>query len=124
MLENELFVEFHVKKKGGRSWIITPDGSEAVFEKVLVDRTLFKALVKAHLWQRELNKGRFFSMKELAKHKGVDESYVRRLLKLNFLSPKIKELIIDGKQPQHLKLQDIVYDVPLDWGEQESRWLR
>lgn len=111
MLKNELFIEFQVKKKSGRSWIITPDGSEAIFEKVLSDRTLFKTLVKAHLWQRELNKG-------------VDESYVRKILKLNYISPKIKELIIDGKQPQYLKLQDIIYEVPLNWSKQKSRWLR
>ena len=124
MLKNELFVEFRIKKKGGRSWIITPGGSAAIFEKVSVDRTLFKTLVKAHLWQRELNRNRFASMTELAKHKGVDESYTRRLLKLNYISPKIKELIIDGKQPQHLKLQDIIYDVPFDRIEQEAKWLR
>ncbi len=41
----DLYIEFHVKKKSGRSWIITPDGSEPVFEKVAVDRTLFKELI-------------------------------------------------------------------------------
>ncbi len=120
----DLYMEFHVKKKSGRSWIITPDGSEPVFEKVSVDRTLFKALIKAHLWQRDLNRKRFASMKELAQKKGVDESYVRRILNLNYLSPKIKEMILEEKQPKHLKIQDIIYDIPLLWSEQEERWLK
>jgi hypothetical protein len=28
-------------------------------------------------------------------------------LKNNYLSPKIKEMTLDGKQPKHLKLQDL-----------------
>lgn len=37
-----------------------------------------------------------------------------------YLEPKLKELIMDGKQPKHLNLQDIIYDIPLSWKEQEG----
>jgi hypothetical protein len=115
-------MEFTTKRKSGRTWIITPDGGDPVFEKVKVDTTIFKALVKAHLWQRYIKKGKFQSIRALADAKKVNESYVRRILKLNCLSPKIKEMILDGKLPKHLKLQDIIYDIPLLWSEQEERF--
>lgn len=94
-----------------------------MFERVKVDKTIFKALVKAHLWQRYIRNGRFASIKDLAEKKGVAESYVRRIMNLNYLSPKIKEMILDGKQPKHLKLQDLMACIPVLWREQEERWL-
>jgi hypothetical protein len=113
-------MEFTTKRKGGRTWIITPDGSDPVFEKVKVDNTIFKALVKAHLWQRYIRNGRFASMKDLAEKKGIAESYVRKVMNLNYLSPKIKEMILDGKHPKHLKLQDLMEGIPVLWNEQEK----
>jgi hypothetical protein len=116
-------MEFTTKRKNGRTWIITPDGSDPVVEMVKVDNTIFKALIKAHLWQRHIRSGRFTSMKDLAEKKGIAESYVRRIINLNYLSPKIKEMILEGTQPKHLRLQDIIYDVPLSWNEQERVFL-
>jgi hypothetical protein len=118
-----LYMEFTTKRKSGRTWIITPDGSEPVFEMVKVDNTIFKALVKAHLWQRELDRGKYSSIRDLATKKNVHESYARRIINMNYLSPRIRELILDGTQPKYLKLQDIIYDVPLLWSKQEEKWL-
>jgi DNA invertase Pin-like site-specific DNA recombinase len=50
----------------------------------------------------------------------INEAYVRRILKLNYLSPKIKEMILEGRLPKSLKLQDFLHDVPLLWKEQEE----
>jgi hypothetical protein len=91
-----------------------------VFEKVKVDTTIFKALIKAHLWQRYLKRGTYGSMRALADAKKVNEAYVRRILNLNYLSPKIKEMILDGKQPKHLKLQALMDGIPVLWSEQEE----
>jgi site-specific DNA recombinase len=44
-------------------------------------------------------------------------------MNLNCLSPQIKEMILDGKQPKYLKLQDLMADVPALWSEQEKRFL-
>jgi hypothetical protein len=104
----DLYMEFTTKRKSGRTWIITPDGSDPVFEEVRVDNTILKVLVKAHLWQRYLDRGTFSSMKELAEKKGIDESYVRKILNLNYLSPKVKEMILDGTLQKEVKLQDLV----------------
>jgi site-specific DNA recombinase len=62
--------------------------------------------------------------KDLAEKRGIAESYVRKIMNLNYLSPKIKELILDGKHPKHLKLQDLMADIPVLWSEQEEMFLR
>jgi hypothetical protein len=113
-------MEFTTKRKGDKTWIITPDGSDPVFEKVKVDNTIFEALVKAHLWQRELKRKKYSSIRDLAVKKNVDESYARRIINLNYLSPKIKEMILDGTFPKHISLQDIFYNTPILWFEQEK----
>jgi hypothetical protein len=33
-------------------------------------------------------------------------------------------MILDGKQPKYMKLQDLMGDMPLLWSEQEGQWLR
>jgi hypothetical protein len=101
-------MEFKTKKKSGRCWVITPDGSDPVFEKTKVDDTILKALVKARLWQRELDSGKFSSIRELASKKNINESYVRRILNLNYLPPKIKVAILEGGLSREVKLVDFV----------------
>ncbi|MDR1488621.1 MAG: hypothetical protein LBI26_02685 [Holosporales bacterium] len=44
-------------------------------------------------------------------------------MNLNYLSPKIKAMILDGQQLKGLRLQDILYDVPILGKEQEEKWL-
>ena len=114
----DLYMEFNVKRKKQRVWITTPDGSEPIFEEIKVDNTLLKALIKANSWQKKLDKGRFNSAIELAEYLKVSKSYFCYILSLNYLSPKIKAMILDGKQPKILKLQDIIANVPTLWKEQ------
>jgi hypothetical protein len=47
-----------------------------------------------------------------------------RIINLNYLSPKIKEMIIEGTQPKHLRLQDIMEGIPVLWHEQEEGFLK
>jgi hypothetical protein len=102
---------------------VTPDGSEPTFEEIRVDNTLLKALIKAHLWARELKRGKYSSIQELAEKKNISQAYVRRILNLYYLAPKIQETIIDGKQPKGLRLQNLMADVPLSWNEQKEKFL-
>jgi hypothetical protein len=49
--------------------------------------------------------------------------YQRRLVRLAFLSPRIQQAILDGRQPPRLRLEDLVRcAIPASWAEQE-RWL-
>jgi hypothetical protein len=65
LLEEDLRIAFPTKKKSGRTWIVTPDGSDLVFDEVRVDNTLLKALLKANSWQRKLQNGTFANFAEL-----------------------------------------------------------
>jgi site-specific DNA recombinase len=44
----------------------------------------------------------------------------KKILLLNFLAPKLKEAIINSTQLRHLKLADLMNNVPLLWNEQEE----
>jgi hypothetical protein len=88
-----------------------------------VDNTLLKALLKASLWQRKIQRGSFENLSELCKHYKINDPSASKIMNLNYLSPKMKEMIINGKQPKHLRLQDLMADVPLSWVEQERKLL-
>jgi site-specific DNA recombinase len=47
------------------------------------------------------------------------------ILRLNFLAPKLKEAVLFGEQPRHLKLAYLMNNVPVLWSEQEEIfWLK
>lgn len=83
------------------------------------DAALIKALVRAHKWEKTLASGDQKSLGTIAKTEDLELKYVTRVYRLNFLAPKIKEAIIDGKQPQTLTLSRLMPGIPLDWQEQE-----
>lgn len=59
-------------------------------------------------------------MKELCERESITAKYAQLILRLNFLAPKSKEAIINGTQPRHLKLADLMNNVPILWNEQEE----
>ena len=115
MKPEDLYMEFNVKRRKQRVWITTPDGSDPIFEEVKVDNTLLKALIKAHSWQKKIRNGRFENLAELCKYYKINDSYASKIMNLNYLPPKTKELILDGKQPKILKLEDLMGQVNLVW---------
>ena len=52
--------------------------------------------------------------------KGVNATYVSRVLRLTLLAPEIVEAILDGRQPAELQLDDLLEGFPLDWEGQRS----
>ena len=53
---------------------------------------------------------------------GYSKRYVRRLLPLAFLAPDIIHAILEGSQPPHLKLADLLdTDLPLCWPLQRKK---
>ncbi len=83
------------------------------------DPALIKALARGHAWFAELATGRARSLQELAKRDGISRRYIRRLVGLAFLSPRLVEAILKGQQPVELtatRLSEL--DLPLDWTEQ------
>ena len=84
------------------------------------DNTLIKALVRAHIWWPMLRDGQATSVRDLAQQVGNNERYVAWILNLAFLSPKITEAIMAGRQPPDVTVDRIIKRtrLPLDWSEQ------
>ena len=60
-----------------------------------------------------LANGKYELMHDLARWNKISEPYVRKILDLNLLSPKIHMAIMDGTFSRLCKLQNIICDIPL-----------
>jgi site-specific DNA recombinase len=82
----------------------------------LINESMVKAIGRAHRWDKEFRLGK--SMSEIAKAENVHRSYVGQVLPLAFLAPDIVEAILDGRQPQDLKVEQLLKALPIEWGAQ------
>jgi site-specific DNA recombinase len=84
------------------------------------DLALLKAVARARQWSEDLLTGRAQSVDELAERKGAGARYVRRSLRLAFLTPQIVDAIAAGRQPPELAAEALAerIELPLLWIEQ------
>jgi hypothetical protein len=99
-----------------------PEGVAAPARKPSRDETLVKALVRAHRWRRQIERGQAKSITDLAEQEGITDAYVCRLLPLTCIAPDIVETVLDGRQPEGLRLVDMLGNGPLHWEEQRVSW--
>ncbi|MFJ5423417.1 recombinase family protein [Wolbachia endosymbiont of Drosophila barbarae] len=109
----EKFIPMSLKKKGNKCTVIEPEGK--------TNNALLKAVVRAHLWKRQLEEGKYRSVKELSIKIKISMRRIQQILRLNYLAPKIKEDIINGRQPRSLKLVDL-REIPMLWSEQLKKF--
>ncbi|MEP2507700.1 MAG: hypothetical protein ABJH85_23515 [Paracoccaceae bacterium] len=77
------------------------------------DRTMLRALARAHTWTADLRRGK--SLSDIAAATSHSESHVQTRAQLAFLSPKIQRAILVGSQPPELALEKIIRKlIPLD----------
>ena len=106
---------FKLRRSGVEGKLVTGDREPAP------DRTLVRALARAHDWTTDLRKGKPLSA--IAAATRHSESYIRTRAQLAFLAPAIQSAILDGRQPPELTLEQIVRKpIPLDWDEQVRRY--
>ena len=75
-------IPMRFQRRGGRKRIVAPDGSEIVPSlKPQPDRTLVKALARAHRWQRMLDDSVYASVSEIGDAENISKSYVSRILR-------------------------------------------
>ncbi|WP_353269616.1 recombinase family protein [Wolbachia endosymbiont (group A) of Myopa testacea] len=111
----EKFIPMNLKKKGNKCVVIEPEGK--------INNALLKAVVKAHLWKRQLEDGKYASVKEMSVKIKISMRRIQQILRLNYLAPKIKEDIINGKQPRGLKLVNL-REIPMLWSEQLEKFYK
>ncbi|MFP3027072.1 MAG: recombinase family protein, partial [Wolbachia sp.] len=104
-----------IKKKGNKCTVVEPE------EKT--NNALLKAVVRAHLWKRQLEEGKYASVGELSAKINIGIRRIQQILRLNYLAPKIKENIINGRQPRGLKLVDL-REIPMLWSEQMDKFYK
>ncbi len=77
--------------------------------------------IRSHLWKRQLEEGKYRSVKELSAKINIGTRRIQQILRLNYLAPKIKEDIVNGRQPRDLKLVDLK-EIPMLWSEQREKF--
>jgi site-specific DNA recombinase len=85
------------------------------------DRPLIKAIARARRWSKQLLTRQTPSIRAIARQERIAPRYVRDLLPLGFLSPRIVEAILEGRQPPDLTVIGLTrrIDLPLLWSVQE-----
>jgi hypothetical protein len=108
-----------LRRQGGRKQVVTPAGATPwIPTPSRVDNTIVKAIVRAHRWRDMLESGRHATVRDLAKAEAINESYLGRILRLTLLSPTIVDAILEGRQPAHLELDDLLKQFPVAWDQQ------
>ena len=114
-------VTVHVPMKfsarGGRKAII-PEITPAALPTPRTEDALLKALAKGFRWRSQIEGGEFATITELARARGVNDSYACRLLRMTLLSPQIVTTILDGRQHPNLTLKKITRPLPKEWDRQ------
>jgi hypothetical protein len=99
-----------------------PEGAALPAPKPRRDETFVRALVRAHRWRRRIESGRARSITDLAEQEAVTDAHICRLLPLTCLAPDIVAAILDGRQPNGLRLAEMVGNGPMCWQDQRSAW--
>lgn len=86
------------------------------------DRPLVKAISRARKWSQLLLSGEAPSIGAICRREHIAPRYVRDLLPLAFLSPRIVEAIVEGRQPAELTVIGLTRrtQLPLLWHAQEQ----
>ena len=80
-----------------------------------VDNAMIKALARAFRWRKVLDIGVHSTLEDLTKAKGVNPTYVSRILRLTLLAPEVVEAILDGRHLAGMQLDDLLKGFLLEW---------
>ena len=117
-VRSEVTAAVEFKRRGAETKLVVP-GLSQQNQPSRCDPTLLKAITRGRGWFEELATGRARSLQELAQRDGITRRYIRRLIDLAFLSPRLVDVILEGRQPVVLTATRLTeVDLPLDWAEQ------
>ena len=119
----QIFVPMKIRKRGGAAMLILPQGQSQAKN---FDDKLLKAFAKAYQWKTIIDdeENDTNSLADIARLENISTPHVTKIYRLNFISPKIIEAIVNGAAPRDLRLIDILAKkAPEIWQEQEEIWL-
>ena len=109
-----------VRKRGGRKMVVAPDGTPWSAPRPQIDSTMVKALARAFRWRQMLESGTVGTVIEIATREKINPSYVSRVLRLTLLAPAIVEAILDGRQPEGMRMPGLMKPFATEWTEQRT----
>ena len=108
------------KKRGGRKVIVLPDGSHGhPSPSATIDNAMVKAIARAFRWQKLLENGTYTCLDDIARAENICASFISRIIRIASLAPDIVDAILDGRQPAHLTLKDLMVPFPVAWAMQK-----
>lgn len=114
----ELHLGAKLRRSGRAIRMVQTDGRRAAGR--IVDESLLKLVTKARGWWTRLSTGEIH-VAALAKEVGVSRAYMSNAIRFAFLSPRLVEMIVAGRQPARLTAQKLLQSqLPLSWEEQEA----
>lgn len=117
-LQQEVVIPIKIckKKSGSHTYFMHP-------KDFYVVTPLSKLLVKAYSMDKRLKQNPDLTFREFYKLNNITPRYLSGILQLNNLSPNLKLMIMEGYQPKHIPIHDIIAgNVPVLWSEQEE-WM-
>jgi hypothetical protein len=110
----EVFIPLKIDTKvGRRANIVRPSD-------YFTNTHLSRLLARVRILEDQLTNAETSYAQFCLQHK-ISQRYLRAIISLNCLSPKIKKTIMDGYVPGHLAIQDIInHRFSLIWQEQEE----
>lgn len=119
--DGKVIVPARLKRNLGRAAIVVaPSAGDTDERSADSDLAVVRALRKCHKWAELLTSGAYHDKKALAEALGISNSYLGKMLRLAYLSPRIVEAIMLGElvAVSVTKLQEL--DTPI-WEEQERQ---
>lgn len=118
-LKREVFIPIKIVKRGSAKTQVIASNDR----RSKLNHPLARALIKAYKWEKEMLE--FGGIDLYCRRNKLSKRYVQRIIKLNFLNPRIKKAIMDGDFPQNILLQDLVYkQIDILWHKQDSMIVR
>jgi hypothetical protein len=111
-------VHMQLKRRGVETRLVIPGEAVPISRS---DPALLRALSRGYQWFGELASGRVASTKQIAAREGLSHSYVRHVVPLGLLAPKVIEAICAGQQSITVsaeRLKDHTR-LPIEWDAQQ-----
>ena len=117
---HDIVVPVRIAKRGIEQKLVIGTGSMASGPR---DKSLVKALARAHAWFEDIRLQRVQDVSELAARERLPRSYVQAHLPLAFLAPRIVAAVLEGRQPTDLILKRLMYRTNLssNWSFQRQQ---
>ena len=121
METTSIHVPMIFRKRGGRTVIVLPDGTQGnPLPRATIDNTMVKAIARAFRWQAMLENGTYGCIEDIARCEKIGASFVGRIVRLTLLAPDIVEAILEGRQPAAVTLKKLMEPFPVEWERQRE----